>query len=64
MLSPRLPDALRAYWRYKRPRVYLFPSSSGHRGIEHPISDKTIWNVSFWQSCMFFRQAWLVEAAG
>ena len=64
MLSPRLPDALRADWRYKRPRVYLFPSSSGHRGIEHPISDKTIWNVSFWQSCMFFRQAWLVEAAG
>ncbi|HMD21113.1 MAG TPA: site-specific integrase [Alloacidobacterium sp.] len=45
MLSPRLLDALRVYWRYKRPRVYLFPSSKGHRGIEHPISDKTIWNV-------------------
>jgi hypothetical protein len=23
----------------------LFPSSNGHRGIEQPISDKTIWNV-------------------
>jgi integrase/recombinase XerD len=45
MLSPRLLDALRAYWRSKRPRVYLFPSSNGHRGIEQPISDKTIWNV-------------------
>jgi integrase len=45
MLSPRLLDALRAYWRCKRPRVYLFPSSNGHRGIEQPISDKTIWNV-------------------
>jgi integrase/recombinase XerD len=45
MLSPRLLDALRTYWRSKRPRVYLFPSSNGHRGIEQPISDKTIWNV-------------------
>jgi integrase/recombinase XerD len=45
MLSPKLLDALRAYWRSKRPRVYLFPSSNGHRGIEQPISDKTIWNV-------------------
>lgn len=45
MLSPRLLDALRAYWRSKRPRVYLFPSSNGHRGFEQPISDKTIWNV-------------------
>ena len=51
MLSPRLLDALRAYWRSrrpprsKRPPIYLFPSSNGHRGIEQPISDKTIWNV-------------------
>jgi integrase/recombinase XerD len=45
MLSPRLLDALRTYWRFKRPRVYLFPSSNGHRGTEQPISDKTIWNV-------------------
>jgi len=45
MLSPRLLDALRLYWRSKRPMVYLFPSSKGHRGIEQPISDKTIWNV-------------------
>jgi integrase/recombinase XerD len=51
MLSPRLLDALRAFWRskrpprFKRPPVYLFPSSNGHRGIEQPISDKTIWNV-------------------
>jgi len=45
MLSPRLLDALRVYWRSKRPRVYLFSSSNGHRGIEQPISDKTIWNV-------------------
>jgi integrase/recombinase XerD len=45
MLSPRLLDTLRAYWRSKRPRIYLFPSSNGHHGGEQPISDKTIWNV-------------------
>lgn len=45
MLSPRLLDALREYWRSRRPQVYLFPSSSGHRGLDQPVSDKTIWNV-------------------
>ena len=45
MLSPRLLEALREYWRSRRPHAYLFPSSSGHRGVEQPISDKTIWNV-------------------
>ncbi|QNI32841.1 tyrosine-type recombinase/integrase [Alloacidobacterium dinghuense] len=45
MLSPKLLDALRVYWRSRRPRVYLFPSSSGHRGVDQPISDKTIWNI-------------------
>jgi site-specific recombinase XerD len=42
-LTPKLLEALREYWRWKRPKVYLFPSTSGHRGLEHPISDKTIW---------------------
>ena len=29
----------------RRPKVYLFPSTEGHRGIEQPISDQTIWYV-------------------
>ena len=41
MLSPRLLDALREYWRCpNEPQVYLFPGSSGHRGVDQPISDK------------------------
>jgi site-specific recombinase XerD len=44
-LTPKLLDALHDYWRWKKPRVYLFPSSSGHRGVEQPIADKTVWNV-------------------
>lgn len=44
-LSPTLLEALRAYWRWRRPKDFLFPSSAGHRGAEQPISDKTIWNI-------------------
>ncbi len=44
-LTPRLLEALRQYYRWKKPRVYLFPSTPGHRGDEQPISAKTVWNV-------------------
>ena len=42
-MTVKLLEALREYWRWKRPKVYLFPSTSGHRGAEQPISDKTVW---------------------
>jgi site-specific recombinase XerD len=29
----------------RKPKDYLFPSTSGHRGQEQPISDKTVWHV-------------------
>ena len=41
-LSPALLDTLRAYWRWLKPRTYLFPSRK-HRDDEQPISDKTVW---------------------
>jgi len=42
-LTPKLLEALRQYWRWKKPRNYLFPSTPGHRGREGSISHKTIW---------------------
>jgi site-specific recombinase XerD len=42
-LSPALLETLREYWRWKKPRTYLFPSSEGKRGKDRPISDKTVW---------------------
>jgi integrase/recombinase XerD len=42
-LSPALLETLREYWRWKKPQVYLFPSSTGQRGQDRPISDKTVW---------------------
>ena len=44
-LSPKLLEELRGYWRWKRPRGYLFPSTAGQRGVDQSISDKTIWNA-------------------
>jgi len=42
-LSPALLETLREYWRWKKPRTYLFPSGDSHRGKDQPISDKSVW---------------------
>jgi site-specific recombinase XerD len=42
-LSPALLETLREYWRWKKPRIYLFPSSIGQPDRDRPISDKTVW---------------------
>jgi len=44
-LTPKLLEVLRDYWRWKKPRVYLFPSKMGDPSSEQPISDKTVWNA-------------------
>ncbi|MGD0914329.1 MAG: site-specific integrase [Terracidiphilus sp.] len=41
-LSPTLLENLRVYWRWLKPRTYLFPSRV-HRDHEQPISDKIVW---------------------
>lgn len=41
-LSPVLLECLRVYWRWLKPRTWLFPSRL-HRVSEQPISDKVIW---------------------
>jgi integrase/recombinase XerD len=44
-MSPKLLEALREYWRFNKPKEYLFPSSPGHRGLDQPASDKTVWTA-------------------
>jgi integrase len=44
-MSAKLLEALREYWRWNKPKEYLFPSSPGHRGLDQPASDKTVWNA-------------------
>ena len=44
-LNPELLETLRAYWRWKKPKEYLFPSRGERRGPDVPLSDKTVWQV-------------------
>lgn len=41
-LSPALLETLREYWRWRKPKLYLFPSRYQHQA-DQPISDKTLW---------------------
>jgi site-specific recombinase XerD len=42
-LPPTLLETLRAYWRWKKPKTWLFPRGTG-RGDQH-LTDKVVWNV-------------------
>ena len=42
-LSPVLLEILREYWRWRKPRLYLFPTRTCRRRLDQPISDKTVW---------------------
>jgi integrase/recombinase XerD len=41
MLSPKLLEALRIYWKRYRPRTWLFPG----RNPERPITQVTVWRI-------------------
>jgi len=41
-LSPRLLEVLRDYWKWRKPKTYLFPSHHGKRR-EQPISSRTVY---------------------
>jgi integrase/recombinase XerD len=42
-LSPALLEILREYWRWRKPRLYLFPTRTCRQRFDQPISDKTVW---------------------
>ena len=43
-LSQKLLEALRQYWRWMRPKTWLFPGlDKGGRVDDRPISDKVVW---------------------
>jgi site-specific recombinase XerD len=43
-LSPRLLEVLRAYWKWRKPKTYLFPSHQRQRK-EQPITAKTVYHA-------------------
>jgi len=44
-LSPKLLEALRVYWRWMKPKTYLFPGTVRHRRADVPISANTVWHA-------------------
>ena len=42
-LSPALLETLREYWRWRKPKLSLFPTRTLGRRLDQPISDKTVW---------------------
>jgi integrase/recombinase XerD len=42
-LSAALLETLREYWRWRKPKTYLFPSRHPRREPERPLSDKMVW---------------------
>jgi len=42
-LGPTLLETLREYWRWRKPKLYLFPTRTRGLTAEEPISDKTVW---------------------
>jgi len=44
-LSPKLLETLREYWRWKKPRSYLFPAGAANHGKDLPITGKGVWHA-------------------
>jgi integrase/recombinase XerD len=42
-LSPKLLETLREYWRWMRPKTYLFPGTEHNWRTDKPITSKVIW---------------------
>jgi len=42
-LSPALLETLREYWRWRKPKHYMFPTRTLGRRLDQSISDKTVW---------------------
>ena len=44
-LSKKLLVALREYYRWMRPKTYLFPGTVNHSRADKPITEKVVWQV-------------------
>lgn len=42
-LSPRLLEVLREYWRWMKPKTYLFPGMVRQRRQDKPLAAKSLW---------------------
>ena len=44
-LSPKLLETLREYWRWMKPKTYLFPGTKDGWRADKPITPKVLWEA-------------------
>jgi integrase/recombinase XerD len=44
-LSPKLLETLREYWRWMKPKTYLFPGTANGWRTDAPVSSKLVWHA-------------------
>jgi site-specific recombinase XerD len=44
-LSPKLLATLREYWRWMKPKTYLFPGMENNWRADIPITEKVVWTA-------------------
>jgi integrase/recombinase XerD len=44
-LSPKLLETLREYWRWRKPKTYLFPGGGANFGKDVPVTGKGVWHA-------------------
>src|SRR6202142_4259577 len=45
LLSPKLLETLREYWRWMKPKTYLFPGTVNNWRADVPITPKVVWKA-------------------
>jgi integrase/recombinase XerD len=45
LLSPKLLETLREYWRWMKPKTWLFPGMVNNWRADVPITDKIVWSA-------------------
>src|SRR5260370_4053216 len=45
LLSPKLLETLREYWRWMKPKTYLFPGTVHNWRADVPITEKIVWTA-------------------
>jgi site-specific recombinase XerD len=45
LLTPKLLETLREYWRWMKPKTYLFPGTVKNWRADVPITEKIVWDA-------------------
>jgi integrase len=45
LLTPKLLETLREYWRWMKPKTYLFPGTVKGWRADTPITEKIVWQA-------------------